>query len=186
VGSHGGIIEELTADHRRIQRLFDRIRSAPPGSAERTALVEQAGSTVVRHTVAEKEYLYPLVRRYVKDGDAWAARELANHRKIEELLDSLEAQEPSDEECATILLSVITRVTDHIVEEEQHLFPRLQANCPADLLHDLAAKARDTKASAPTRPRPHAPQSAPMVKLTARAWGPLDRLRDLVSQRGRR
>ncbi|MGW5663990.1 hemerythrin domain-containing protein [Streptomyces sp. NPDC003758] len=184
--SRSGIIEVLTADHREIQRLFGRIRSSPPGSEERKILVEQVSSSLVRHSVTEKEYLYPAMRRYVTDGDTWADRELTEHREIEGLLNSLEAQEADSAEFGHLLLSVITRVTEHVVEEEQLIFPRLQAVCPADVLQELGARARDTEASAPTRPRPGAPESAPMTKVTAQVWGPWDRLRDLVTRRGRR
>lgn len=185
MGSRSGMIEVLTADHRKIQRLFDRIRSSQPGSNERKTLAEQVSIGLVRHSVAEKEYLYPAVRRFMVDGDAWADRGLAGHRAIQELLDSLEAQEADSEEFGRLLLCVIARVTDHVVEEEQLLFPRLQAACPADVLRELGAKVRDTEASAPTRPRPGAPESAPVVQVTAQAWGPWDRLRDLVTRRGR-
>lgn len=186
MGGQSGIIEALTADHRRIQRLFDRIRSSAPGSDERRTLVEQVGIGLLRHSVAEKEYLHPAVRRYVADGDSWADRALAGHREIEELLSSLEAREADSEEFGHLLLSLIARVSQHIVEEEQLLFPRLQAMCPADVLRELGAKARETEACAPTRPRPGAPGSASMTKVTAQAWGPWDRFRDLVTRRGRR
>ncbi|MFF3906103.1 hemerythrin domain-containing protein [Streptomyces sp. NPDC001848] len=185
MGSRSGIIEVLTADHRRIQRLFDRIRSSAPGSDERKTLVEQVGMSLVRHAVAEREHLYPAVRRFVVDGDAWADRELAEHRRIEELLSSLEAQEADSVEFGHLLLSVISRVTEHVVQEEQLLFPRLQAVCPAEVLRDLGAKAGDTEAAAPTRPRPGAPEPALLVKATAQVRGPWDRLRDLVTRRGR-
>jgi hemerythrin superfamily protein len=185
VGSGSGIIEVLTADHRTIQRLFDRIRSSAPGSDERKTLVEQVSISLIRHSVAEKEHLYPAVRRFVVDGDTWADHELLEHRRIEELLHALEGQEGDSEDFGHLLLSVINRVTEHVVEEEQLLFPRLQAGCPADVLQELGTKVRNSEASGPTRPRPSPPESAPMVKVTAQAWGPWDRLRDLVTRRGR-
>jgi hemerythrin superfamily protein len=185
VGSRSDIIEVLTADHRMIQRLFDRIRSSAPGSDERRALVEQVSIALVRHSVAEREYFYPAVRRFLPDGGTWAERELTEHRRIEELLKSLEAHEVGSEEFGHLLLSVITRVTEHVVEEEQLVFPRLQAVCPADVLQDLGRKVRDAEASAPTRPRPSASAPAPVVKAAAQVWGPWDRLRDLMTRRGR-
>ncbi|MEU5085301.1 hemerythrin domain-containing protein [Streptomyces sp. NPDC021356] len=184
--SRSGIVDQLTRDHQRIRGLFDRIRSARPGSGERSALVERACAELVRHTVVEKAYLYPAVRRYLPDGDRWAERELSAHQELEELLVDLEAAAPDGEEFGQLLLTVVTRTTEHIVEEEQLLFPRLQALCPAEALRELGAKARTAAASAPTRPRPAAPDAAPLVKLTAQVWGPLDRLRDLASRRGRR
>ncbi|GHJ34084.1 hemerythrin [Streptomyces hygroscopicus subsp. sporocinereus] len=183
--SGSGIIEVLTADHRKFQRLFDRIRSSAPGSDERKSHVEQLSISLVRHSVAERAYLYPAVRRYLPDGGIWADRLLSEQRSIEKLLNSLEAQEVKSEEFGDLLLSVVARVTEHVIEEEELLFPRLQAVCPADVLRELGRKARETEASAPTRPRPGAPGSAVMTKATAQVWGRWDRLRDLVKRRGR-
>ncbi|OIK01000.1 hemerythrin domain-containing protein [Streptomyces colonosanans] len=185
MGSRSDIIEVLTADHRRIQSLFDRIRSSRPDSDERKALVEQVGVTLVRHSVAEKKYLHPTVRRFVADGDTWTEHELAEHREFEELLDSLQAQDSHSEEFGRLLLAVVTRMTQHIVEEEQLLFPRLQAMCPADVLQELGEKVRGAEASAPIRPRPGAPESAPLTKAASGAGGPWGRLRVLVTRRGR-
>ncbi|MYX43128.1 hemerythrin domain-containing protein, partial [Streptomyces sp. SID89] len=44
-----GVVAELTAEHARVRSLFDRIRAARPGGAERTALVERAAAALVRH-----------------------------------------------------------------------------------------------------------------------------------------
>ncbi|WP_329141095.1 hemerythrin domain-containing protein [Streptomyces sp. NBC_00670] len=185
MGGHGGIIEELTADHREVQRLFDRIRSAPPGSAERKTLVERAGIVLVRHAVAEKEYLYPAVRRHVLDGDEWAERELAGHREVAGILAGLEEREAADEEFGRLLLPLVTEVTRHVVEVEQRLFPRLEAMCPPEELRELGGRVREVEARAPTRPRVGAPSSAPLVKVAARVWGPWDRVRDVLTRRGR-
>ncbi|MEU0601017.1 hemerythrin domain-containing protein [Streptomyces sp. NPDC006393] len=182
----GGIVEELTEDHRRVRSLFDGIRAARPGSGERLALVERAARELVRHATAERAHLYPAVRRFLPDGDGWAEGELGELRRIEELLKALEAADPAGEEFVELLLSLITRVTRHVVEEEQLLFPRLQALCPADVLRDLGASVRDTRAAAPTRPRPAAPASAPLVRLTTQLWGPLDRIRDAATRRTHR
>lgn len=189
MGGRSDIIGVLTADHREIQRLFDRIRSCTPGSDERTALVERVGDTLVRHSVAGKEYLYPAVRRFLADGATWTDQGAAAHREIEELLRSLEAREalePGGEESGRLLLALVTRVTRHVVEEEQILFPRLQALCPADVLRDLGEKARDTEVSAALRSRPGAPEPARPTRAASPAWGPWARLRDLVTRRGRR
>ncbi|MDQ0809228.1 hemerythrin superfamily protein [Streptomyces sp. B3I7] len=186
MGGHGGIIEELTADHREVQRLLDRVRCAPPGGAERKTLVERAAIVLVRHTVAEKEYLYPAVRRYVLDGDGWADRALAGHRALAEILADLEEREPGDEGFGRLLPPLVTEVTRHVVEAEQRLFPRLMAVCPEEELRRLGARVREVEPKAPTRPRPGAPQAAPLVKAAARVWGPWDRLRDVWTRRGRR
>ncbi|MFH8217895.1 hemerythrin domain-containing protein [Streptomyces sp. NPDC018057] len=179
-----GIVEELTRDHGRVQHLFDRVRAAPPGGAERAALVERAAAELVRNGVAEKAHLYPAVRRYLPDGERRAAHGLRRLRETEELLVRLAAA-PRGEDATRLLVALVTQVGERFTEEQQELFPRLQALCPAEVLRDLGTRARAAAASAPTRPRPAAPDAAPLVKVTARVWGPLDRLRDLATRRGR-
>ncbi|MEU6328538.1 hemerythrin domain-containing protein [Streptomyces sp. NPDC047049] len=179
------VIAELTADHRAVQRLFDRIRAAEPGSATRKALVEQVSAALVRHSVVEKEYLYPAVRDYVAHGGRWAEKELSDHERIEELLHDLEQREPQDEDFTVLLLTLSTRVTSHILDEEQRLFPRLQATCPADTRQELGEKVRRARNSAPTRPRPNAPHSAQATRAVSPGLGLLDGVRDFLTRRGR-
>ncbi|MFF9094206.1 hemerythrin domain-containing protein [Streptomyces sp. NPDC014776] len=182
--SDSGIIGELARDHHRIQGLLDRTRSAPPGSEERTSLVEEAGKRLVRHLVVEKEYLHPLLRRHVLDGEEWEGNLLAVDRSIEETLKSLEQVPPSGERHTELLLTLMADVTRHVVEQEQRVFPRLQALSPAAELRDAGSEAREAEAVAPTRPRPEAPDSPALTRLTSSVWGPWDRLRDRLSRRG--
>ncbi|MEW2619196.1 hemerythrin domain-containing protein [Streptomyces sp. NPDC048106] len=183
MGSDSGIIEQLAADHRRIQNLLDRVRSAPPGSDERTSLVEQAGSRLVSHLVAERERLYPLVHRYVVDGDAGVNELLAVDEDIQRTLKALEAAPAGSERYARLLLCLVSGVTEHVVGMEQRLFPRLQAMSPVAVLRDAGAGTRHAEAVGPTRPRPDAPSSPALTKLTSAVWGPLDRLRDRLERR---
>jgi hemerythrin superfamily protein len=180
------VIQELTADHQKVQRLFDRIRSAEPGSAARRELVEQVGMELVRHAVVQKEYLYPAVREHVADGEQWAARELAAHAEIEQTLQALQDSEPDQKTFDQLVLQLVTRVTAHMREEEQLLFPRLQAMCSADLLEQLGEKVRHAKTTAPTRPRPQLPDSPLVNKLVTPELGMIDRIRDFLTGRGRR
>ncbi|MEU2716310.1 hemerythrin domain-containing protein [Streptomyces sp. NPDC007205] len=107
-GSDSGIIEQLAADHRGIQNLLDRVRSAPPGSDERTSLVEQASCRLVSHLVAEKERLYPLVHRYVVDGDKRVNALLAVDEDIQRTLESLEAVPARSERYVHLLLCLVS------------------------------------------------------------------------------
>ncbi|MGW3459986.1 hemerythrin domain-containing protein [Streptomyces olivaceoviridis] len=184
MGSDSGIIEQLTADHRAIQNLLDRVRSAPPGSDERASLVAQVGGRLVSHLVAEKECLYPLVRRYVVGGDQGVDELLAVDEDIQRTLKSLGAVPAHSEEYVRHLLGLVSCVTAHVVGLEQRLFPRLQAVGPADALRDAGAGTRRTEAVGPTRPRPGAPDSPALTRLTSAVLGPWDRLRDRLGRRG--
>lgn len=184
MGSDSDILEELAADHRRIQNLLDRVRSAPAGSDERTSLVEQVSGCLVRHLVTEREHLHPLVHRYVVDGDQWTHGLLAVDRDIERTLKSLETVPPRNERYTDLLLSLVSDVTRHVVDLEQRVFPRLQPMSPAAVLRDAGTGARRAEAVAPVRPRPGAPASPRLTRLTASIRGPWDRLRDRMSRRG--
>jgi hemerythrin superfamily protein len=179
------VIQELTADHHKVQRLFDRIRSAEPGSAARRELVEQVGVELVRHTVVKREYLYPAVRDHVAQGSRWAERELAEHAVIEEILQTLQSPELHQETFDLLVLDLVTRVTAHMREEEQLLFPRLHAVCPADLLEQLGESVRRGRATAPTRPRPQLPDSSQAGELVAPEPGVIDRIHDFLTRRPR-
>ncbi|MFF6998897.1 hemerythrin domain-containing protein [Streptomyces sp. NPDC008313] len=184
--AHGAdVIQELTSDHREVQALFDRFRAAAPGSAERADLVDRLTIELVRHSVAEKEYLYPAVRDHVADGDRWADKELAEHQEVEELLRDLAGREADAEDFDELVLSLVVQVTAHAREEEQLLFPRLQAVCPAGILDELGEKVRQAKRTAPTRARPRLPDSPLVNKALAPRVGLLDRLRDVLTRRGR-
>ncbi|MEW2636288.1 hemerythrin domain-containing protein [Streptomyces sp. NPDC048389] len=186
MGHEADIIQELTADHRAVQRLFDRVRAAAPGSHARKQLVEQATIELVRHSTVEKEYLYPAVRKHVVDGDQWADKELADHAEVEKVLQALDGLAPDDDRFVPLTLSLMTLVTDHVRDEEQRLFPRLQALCPADLLRHLGEQVRTAGKATPTRPRPHALDSPRANKVTAPPLSMWDSLRDALSGRGRR
>ncbi|MFG2177589.1 hemerythrin domain-containing protein [Streptomyces abikoensis] len=180
------LIGELTADHLKVQRLFERVRAAAPGGTERKELTERAAIELVRHGALEKQHLYPAVREHLPGGAEWEERELAEHADIERVLAELERREPAEEEFDLLLLALVERVTAHVLEEEQRLFPRLQAVCPAEVLRELGEKVRAGRATAPTRPRPPAPRAEPAVRPLVPGTGLLDRVRDFLTGRGRR
>ncbi|WP_149179731.1 hemerythrin domain-containing protein [Streptomyces sp. TRM49041] len=184
--AHGGnVIQELTADHREVENLFGRIRSMPEGDAGRREVADQLTMELVRHMVAEEEYLYPSVRRYVDGGDDLADKEIADHGEMERMLKELEACEPGDRRFDGLISRLETAVTTHVNDEESRLFPLLAESCPAGTLDELGDKVRFAKKTAPTRPHPAAPDTPPADKLLAPGIGMVDRFRDMLSGRGR-
>ncbi|WP_175412496.1 hemerythrin domain-containing protein [Streptomyces sp. TRM64462] len=180
----GNVIQELTTDHREVDRLFEQIQSAPGGDRKRQ-LADQLTMELVRHSVAEEEYLYPAVRRHVDDGDDIADKEIADHSEVERMLKELEASEPGDGRFDRLISELKTAVTAHVDDEENRLFPLLADSCPAETLDKLGDKVRSAKKTAPTRPHPAAPDTPPANKLLAPGAGMVDRLRDMLTGRGR-
>ncbi|NSC24685.1 hemerythrin domain-containing protein [Streptomyces albus subsp. chlorinus] len=183
---HGGtVIDELTTDHREVEELFAKIEALPPGHEKRKLYADQATIELVRHSVAEEEYLYPAVRAHVPGGGTLADRELEDHRGAERLMKELEGLESGDPSFDRTLTSLIHEIRSHVSEEEGTLFPRLREAVPPQELAELGDKVRHAKKTAPTRPHPHSPQQPPANKLLAPGAGLVDRIRDALSGRGK-
>ena len=185
MGHGGNVIDELMTDHREVVELFGRIEALPPGHKDRKVYADQATIELVRHSVAEEEYLYPAVRKHLADGDAIADREIEDHSKAEQIMKDLESCEAGDAEFDRLVGELMTEIRSHLADEEGSLFPQLRAACTPEALDSLGDKVRQAKKLAPTRPHPSAPDTPPANKLLAPGAGLVDRLRDALSGRGK-
>lgn len=74
------------------------------------------GVELVQRTAIEREYLYPAVIEHVPGGSQWAARGLAEHAGIEEIVRALQGPAPDQEVFGRLVLDLVTRLTDHLRE----------------------------------------------------------------------
>ncbi|URN17582.1 MULTISPECIES: hemerythrin domain-containing protein [Streptomyces] len=185
MGHGGDVITELTTDHQEVEELFVRIQELPPGDPERKRLADQAVMELVRHAVAEEEYLYPAVREYLPDGDSLADKELEDHAAAERTMKELEECDADHPRFDTMIAQLMAEVREHVADEEADLLPRLRAACSQEKLEELGEKVRQAKKMAPTRPHPAAPDKPPANKLLDRGAGMVDRLRDTLTGRGK-
>jgi hemerythrin superfamily protein len=162
------VIEELTADHREVEEMFGRIEAMTGGRQEVRDLVDEVTIELVRHSVAEEQYLYPAVREHIVGCDRLADKELADHDRVEEILKQLERTNADDPQMSPLLQRLMEEVSAHVQDEEDNLLPRLRQSCSAEMLNDLGDKIRRAKAMAPTRPHPappHPTHTPPANKL---------------------
>ncbi|MFG3115673.1 hemerythrin domain-containing protein [Streptomyces sp. NPDC048197] len=184
MGHGGDVITELAADHREMAALFEQIEAAVPAASLRKRLLDRLTIEIVRHSVAEEQYLYPAVREKLPDGAALADREIADHQRVEGLLKELERLDAEDRAFNELFVKLRTEVRAHIREEESELFARLREACLPGELEALGEKVRAAKKLAPTRPHPGVPDAPPANKLLAPGLGLVDRARDLLTGRG--
>ncbi|MDX2572242.1 hemerythrin domain-containing protein, partial [Streptomyces scabiei] len=155
--AHGGdVVEELKTDHREVEELFGKIEELPSGDSRRKEYADLVTIELVRHSVAEEAYLYPAVRRHVRNGDAVADRELADHTAAERTMKDLERCAADDPEFDRLIARLAAEIRHHVRDEESNLFPQLVKSCSAEVLNDLGDKVRRAKKLAPTRPHPSA------------------------------
>ncbi|UGY91608.1 hemerythrin domain-containing protein [Streptomyces gobiensis] len=186
MADNGSVIDELTNDHREVEEIFGRINACGPGDPMRKTYSEQATIELVRHSVAEEEYLYPAVREHVPQGDSLADKEIKDHAEAEKLMKKLEGLEADNPEFDQTLGKLMQEIRSHVEDEENNLFPKLRDAVTPQMLNELGAKVRQAKKMAPTRPHPSAPDQPPANKLLAPGAGLVDRARDMVSGRGRK
>jgi hemerythrin-like domain-containing protein len=170
------ILDVLASDHRAIRALLDQ--------ASDEASREQLVTLLVRHFVAEEQYLYPLVEQRLADETSAGADALAEHRATEHELKVLERADAPLPEIAQALAAVTQRFAEHADAQENVLFPALLAACPPDELEHLADEVLGAEQLAPTRPRTVAAASPALNKFESFVEGYIDHVRDAYSHRG--
>ncbi|MER7769467.1 hemerythrin domain-containing protein [Kitasatospora sp. NPDC096140] len=178
------LLEQLVADHRSMLVHFSELSGIPSGDRQRKRLAALVTDQLVRHTRAEEEHLYPLVRDRLPDGPAVVERELADHRGVEALLVELRRTHVTSPTFDRLVARLTEEVTRHAGDEEARLFPAVRAVTTEAELHELAALARETKASSTGRPRYQRPSERPADHLPPPERSLTERVRELLTPGG--
>ncbi len=177
------LIEVLVQDHREVEEIFGELERGVEDVERRRQLTNVVVAELVRHSVAEEEYLYPTVRRVLPDGDKLADQEIAEHNEAERTMKEMEGVELTGSDFDSMLSALIGLVRTHIRDEENELFPQLRNACGEQELRELGEKVSTAKKYAPTRPHPSTPDSPTMQKMLSPAIGLVDRVRDALGTR---
>lgn len=176
------LIDAIITDHREVESAFAEIEASNDPHTRRE-LVEHVIAELVRHSVAEEQYLYPTARKALPDGDEIADHELEEHAEAEEIMKALENTEATNPKFDELVTKLIKEIRHHLKEEEGNLLPKLRSTCDEAELRELGQKFEHTKRMAPTRPHPSAPDKPPANKILGPGIGLIDRLRDALSNR---
>ncbi|GAA1669823.1 hemerythrin domain-containing protein [Glycomyces endophyticus] len=177
------LIRVVEADHRTFEAAFEQLEASADEPVGRKALVDHVTAELVRHAVVQEQFVHPVIRKRLEDGDAVVERELAAYAEAEEVMKALDSRGPADFDFEPLLERLIAGVRGHVADEEAHLLPRLAAACDAEELQDLGFKVLAAKDFAPTRPHPHAPDSTPANLVVGPGVGLVDHIRDALSHR---
>jgi len=183
MAEQSNLIDVLVADHHEVEEMFTELESGTIDVARRTELRDKVITELVRHSVAEEQYLYPTARKALPGGDQLADREIEEHAAAERVMKAWESVAPEDPRFDQLLAQLITDIRGHVADEEADLFPRLQAACTEEELVALGEKVQRAKKIAPTRPHPSAPDTPPLNKVLGPVTGLVDRVRDALSGR---
>ncbi|SMD24641.1 hemerythrin domain-containing protein [Lentzea albidocapillata] len=176
------LISAIITDHREVEQVFTEL--AHENNPEiRRQLTDHVIAELVRHSVAEEQYLYPTAREVLADGDKIADHEIKEHAEAEQLMKRLEDVDASDPRFDQLLSELMSSIRHHLRDEEGDLLPRLAEHCDQAKLCDLGEKFERAKKIAPTHPHPAAPDRPPANKILAPGAGLIDRVRDAFAGR---
>jgi hemerythrin superfamily protein len=183
--------EILIEDHGEAEGIFAEIeRISAEGQAPDTLgkvreLTEQVITELVKHSVAEEEYLYPAARKHLPNGDEIADMEISEHALAEETMKELDGMSPSNLDYLTKVRKLAGQIREHAGKEEADLFPALASMMSPEERLELGQKIEKAKSMAPTHPHPSAPDRPPMNKLLGPGVALVDRVRDAISSHKR-
>ncbi|MCT7658322.1 hemerythrin domain-containing protein [Mycobacterium deserti] len=175
------VVDDIITDHREFETIFTAIENSDDRQHRRD-LVDHVIAELVRHSVGEEQYLYPVARRVLDNGDEEVDHELKEHAEAEKIMKEIEKAD-DDAKFDELVGKLIEDIRHHIEDEEKDLLPNLREKCSHDELLELGEKFEKAKKSAPTRPHPSAPDHPPANKILDRGAGLIDKMRDALTGR---
>jgi hypothetical protein len=136
------VVQLLTEEHRLIDRLFEHYAASREPDA-----AAQLGDALLLHARIEAEFLYPLVRSRLPDGDRLADEAEDDHEKVKDFV--AEAEDTHGAALDELVAELRVDVGVHARWEEEDLFPRL-----ADVLDVASQEALATRILAFKRNQP--------------------------------
>ncbi|MEO6702392.1 MAG: hemerythrin domain-containing protein [Jatrophihabitantaceae bacterium] len=184
------ILDVLASDHRAVLELLDQLDAESAaalngsGTDADVRLREQLVIELVRHFVAEEQYLLPLVRDGLVEGDRLADAALESDRHCEHALRALENPQADAEYLAVALATIRRQVMAHVAGQQDQLFPALDRQVDRNQLIALAEQVLGAEQLAPTRPRLLAASNPALNKFSSLVEGFIDHVRDSYTHRG--
>jgi hemerythrin superfamily protein len=121
-------IDMLTSDHEDVKLLFAEYEelAGDGGSAEeREELARYICDALTVHTTVEEEVFYPAARDAIDEPEL-LDRAVAEHRAAKALIAQILAMNPADSDYDATVQALQEAVDQHVHEEEEQLFPRVQ------------------------------------------------------------
>jgi hemerythrin superfamily protein len=176
------VVDELTADHREATALLDEIlRTTDPKAARDMA--DTVITELVRHSVAEEMYVYPVIEETFPDGKKVVEHDTEEHKELERTMKELESLDAGDARFTELVGQLREQLHHHATDEEDEQFPRLRTYVSREKLVQMREQVDRAKKLAPTRPHPGSPNNEVFHKLVGPGVGLMDRVRDKLTGR---
>jgi hemerythrin superfamily protein len=174
------VIDILTTDHREVLDLVQQIKDSDDVEAKRD-MTHTVIAELVRHSVAEEMYVYPVMKEKMPNGADAVEHDTAEHKELEQEMSALEDLSPDAEGFRETIERLEATLRDHVSDEEDEHFPALREAVDSAQLVKMGEQVENAKRIAPTRPHPNAPNNELFHKVAGVGVGMIDRLRDRLA-----
>lgn len=178
------VIELLEKDHREVEQMFAEFERATEPQ-DRRAIADKIIIELVRHSEAEEQAVYPVMAAKIEGGKDLVEHEISEHSEAEKLMKQLDGMDPGNPEFGVLMQQLMKAIREHVQEEEGTAFPRFRTATTKDELDKLGKVVEGLKKVVPTHPHPMAPDHPPFNALLAPGAALVDRVRDMLSGRGK-
>jgi hemerythrin superfamily protein len=168
----------LKNDHRKVEALFERYRSAP---REKRAVLAEITRALSAHMDAEEKELYPVLRTSIDDGPRLMNDAVSEHQEARALLADLAQASDGSFDMDAKVATLRRAIEHHVSDEEEEIFPKTRQTLPATRLAAIGARIEAAKRSARRSPPPSAARRSPGASLGGMVSAAADRVKDLLA-----
>src|SRR5919112_6119083 len=143
------VVDELTADHREATELLDQILTTSDPETRRD-MADTVITELVRHSVAEEMYVYPVIEDLFPDGKEVVRHDTEEHKELERTMKELEGCAADDPRFSALVSELRDQLRHHVTDEETEQFPELRARVPREKLVQMRKQVDTAKKIAPT------------------------------------
>ena len=176
------VVDELTTDHREATALLDQILTTSDPEARRN-MADTVITELVRHSVAEEMYVYPVIQDTFPNGKEVVEHDTEEHKELERMMKELEGCAVDDPRFSALVSELRGQLHHHATDEENEQFPELRARVHREKLVKMREQVETAKKIAPTRPHPNAPNAEVFHKIVGPGVGLMDHVRDKLTGR---
>ena len=137
----------LKKDHRMVSGLMMTLQMTPRiNGMVRRRLFDQIRYSLMAHTQAEEEILYPAMRDFMPMiGQSKVDESYRQNHRIKDLLNDLTAIDPTSDAFDAKLVELKNAIRHHVQEEEEEMFPLLMQRMSLDEQEALGRRIHDRK-----------------------------------------
>ncbi len=176
LGGPISVLARQKSDHILLDDLLQQLAGATGTDQDEVLL--RIYRLVFPHAFAEESVLWPVMRRALPDGHELTLEVEREHQEVNELVRRLDGMPSGSPERAPVLDRLAAVLREDVRDEEDVLFPRLQAVISPARLRLLGVAWEVVRRIAPTRAHPVVARRPPGNVLAALPLTLLDRLRD--------